>query len=305
MYTCVLQRCTYSETKALGDERAVSVEHTVLEVDEHGAKTENVETGFLERLIDMAHLDLLATDNSVITHTGINNLLLLSAQTKHLGLGVVNHEQERDDTKQNGNGTQDDHDPLPGTQTAGTVHVADTVANEATKGQGNTIANVDDTNTTSLFLATVKRTDEHDTTRVDAAFKETKQETHGSQLGKVVAQESQEQNDAPKHNDSANVHSQSHLLDQDHTGRLEEEIAEVEDGAQPTELLQIQVGGFSDTEHSRVVEGRLVKELHKQVLIVMAQLHVTIGSYLQEIEDGNVGHDIHVIKLADQLGLGL
>lgn len=209
----------------------------------------------------MANFDFFTTDNGIITHTSINNFFFLRAQTKNLGLGVINHKQEGNDTKENCDGTKNDHDPLPGTQTTGTVHVTDTETDEATKRQGNTITNVDDTNATSLFFTTIKRTDEHDTTRIDTAFKETEQETQSSQLRKVVSQESQEQDDTPKDNDSANVHTQSHLLDQDHTRALEEEVAKVKDGAQPTELLQIQVGSLSDTEHSRVIQSRLIKEL--------------------------------------------
>lgn len=151
-----------------------------MEVDKHGAKAENIETRFLERLIDMAYLDFLTANNSIIAHTSINNLFLLRTQTKNLGLWVINHEQEGNDTKEDCDGTKNDHDPLPGTQTAGTVHVTDTVTDKATKRQSNTITDVDDTNTASLLLTTVKRTDEHDTTRINTAFKETEQETKSS-----------------------------------------------------------------------------------------------------------------------------
>jgi hypothetical protein len=102
---------TYCETETSSNERTEVVKSTVLEVNEHGGKNETVETRFLQRFEHVVPVNLLGLNNSVIGHTSFDNFFFLRCEFKDLGLGFINHEEEDSDTKDSGDGSENNHDP--------------------------------------------------------------------------------------------------------------------------------------------------------------------------------------------------
>lgn len=103
--------------------------------------------------------------------------------------------------------------PLPRALVAYIGHVADTVSNETAKSHSKTVANVDNTETTSLLAPTVHCTDENDAAWVDTGLKETEQESQRSQLREVFGFGGDGENHTPQHDEECNVLCKRDTLD--------------------------------------------------------------------------------------------
>lgn len=112
-----------------------------------------------------------------------------------------------------------------------------------------------------LLDAPIEHAEDDHSPRIDASFEHAQKRTRSRQAREVVGGSMTHEDDAPSHNGAGHELAHWQTLQEQVGGILPEEVAEIEERAEPGVLRAHETGFFAEVEDGGVAEGGLVDGL--------------------------------------------
>lgn len=255
-------------------------------VDANGDEHVNPDLPVLESILGELEIETIRQNRAILFKT-TDDLLTLRV-VKELGsVGVVVHDEEGCDSKDESEKALNDKDPGPAVETTNTVHLHNTTSKETTKGTGSSGSREEDGHTETALVTLVPESDVVGDTREQATFGKTKSHTRSKEATKVVSDTHEGGADGPGNHDGGNPDGRAEALHGHVGGDLGGDVEGKEDG-----------------------DGDVVVPLarHAQSLLEACELCVSdVGSVEEgeEVEESKEGEELDIHLAQETLGGGL
>lgn len=184
----------------------------------------------LEGLVDVAAVKVLGGATLAVHNQAALDANAVVGAEEAGSLGPVKHKPPAEDADENGSDTLDDENPCPARSATNAVHLCDSGGKETTKGASQGSSREEDCGAHTNLGALVPAGEVVVDTGEEASFCDSEEPTSSQETREVVAKTHEGHDDAPHEYDAGEEDARGHALEESVGDRLEQGIADEEDG---------------------------------------------------------------------------
>ncbi|KAI3487636.1 hypothetical protein L1887_48417 [Cichorium endivia] len=257
------KRCSLGVVAELLDDLGAKVgDTTVSDVGGEDDQEKEVETWVEHGFLELVPLPLGVVDTGLVLLNAVHGHLALALVEVSDRSGRVGHEEPHHDTECQCDAGQDQVHLLPHLELGGLLHL-ESVGNASAEDLCPPVVGEPDRSACDLLLLGVESTGKENVGRSEGPFKYTEEESCCQELAIVLASCMCAERDGPEDDADGDVAREAHLLEEESVDGGGDEVADVEEGAEPRVLLPLEIGVLLEAKERGIVERSLVEELQQ------------------------------------------
>jgi len=273
-------------------------------VDSDGDHHVNPDLPVLESILGELHVEGIRENRSILLKAS-ENLLALRVVEELGSIGVIVHDKESHDSKDESDKTLDDEDPSPAIKTTKTIHLHDTTSKEATESTSSSSSREEDGHAKAALVSLIPESDVVGDTGEETTLSETKSHASCKETTKVVGDTHESCDDGPGDHDAGNPDGGTEALHGHVGGDLGCDVEGEEDGDSDLRCMLVpcifrQIGKSQDCTHVVIPLAS-----HAKSLFEASELSITdVGTIeeREEVEKSQEGKKLDVHLAEEALG---